>query len=91
LICRMTEIVNPSGLHGRPAAQLVEAAKRYQSKLTIRNVTERGEPVNAKSIVRILGLSASKGKTVELCADGEDEIQAIEDLITLINSGFDEI
>lgn len=91
MICRLTEIVNPSGLHGRPAAQLVEAAKRYQSKLTIRNITEHGEAVNAKSIVRILSLSASKGKTVELCAEGEDEIQALEDLITLIDSGFGEI
>lgn len=84
-----TVIINKTGLHARPAAEFVGEAKKYASKITIRE--SGGEKtVNAKSIVTILSLGLSKGKSIEICANGQDEKEAVDSLIALIESGFSE-
>ena len=49
---RVTTVCNPTGLHARPATEFVAQAKKYASKITIRNMEEDpDECVNAKSVV----------------------------------------
>lgn len=87
---RQTVIQNQSGLHARPASEFVLLAKTYSSAITIRNLNDGSDPVNAKSIVRLLAEGMGQGTPVELTADGPDEEIAINKLVALIESGFGE-
>ncbi|HBE77767.1 MAG TPA: phosphocarrier protein HPr [Firmicutes bacterium] len=81
------EIQNKSGLHARPATTFIKAAQKFKSDITIEKDSKQA---NAKSIVSLLSLGASKGSIVKITATGEDEIQAINTLIELIKSKFGE-
>lgn len=76
-------IVNEQGLHARPAAQLVSAAGRFEAQITIGGA-------DAKSLLRIISLGASKGQEIEVSATGSDADQAVSQLSELISSGFGE-
>jgi len=80
-------ILNPSGLHARPAASLVKLASRFTSKIYLQ---KDGLEVNAKSIMGVMTLAAEKGSKVLITADGEDEKEALEQLIELIKNRFSE-
>jgi phosphocarrier protein len=84
------EITNSTGLHARPASDFVALAKKFKSKITIRNANGEGGTVNAKSIVLLLTMGFGKGTVVELAADGEDEKSAVDELVSLIESKFGE-
>ncbi|MCB6203439.1 HPr family phosphocarrier protein [Extibacter muris] len=84
------KIVNPTGLHARPASDFVATAKKFTSKIKIKDLTADEEPANAKSILTVLALGLAKGTEAEITAEGEDEEQAVESLAALIESGFDE-
>lgn len=88
MVKREVEIINKTGLHARPASDFVLAAKKYESKITI--CKEGGDPVNAKSMVRLLAEGIGHGTKVELAADGVDELAALDELVALIESGFGE-
>ncbi len=88
---RITTVKNPTGLHARPAAELVAAAKKFKSSVKIRTITDENKaPVNAKSIIMLLALGACQGSQVEILADGEDEKEAVDAMIELIDGGFGE-
>lgn len=86
-----TVIQNASGLHGRPAAQFVQEAKKFTSKVFVRNADKDGERVNAKSVIRLLSAGISQGTTVEVIAEGIDENETVATLIALIEDGFGEL
>lgn len=88
MVTRQVEIINKTGLHARPASDFVLTAKKYESKITI--CKEGGEPINAKSVVRLLAECIGQGTKVELTADGADEVAALDNLVALIESGFGE-
>lgn len=88
---KQTVIKNKSGLHARPASDFVLLSKKFESRVTIRNVDENGEAINAKSITMLLAESLSPGTRVEVAADGGDEAAAVEALTALIDSGFGEL
>ncbi len=80
-------IINPTGLHARPATELVNIAKRYQAQVRVRS----GElVVDAKSLVNLLKLGAGKGVTVRVSADGVDADAALAELKAGIESGLGE-
>ncbi len=80
-------ITNEVGLHARPAAQFVQAAKTFKSKVS---VAKGNQKVDAKSIIGVLSLGAGKGATVVIEASGEDEAKAVAALKKLIEEGFGE-
>jgi len=88
LVCSEVIINNSLGLHARPAAILAKEASKYKSDIKI--VMDKTE-VDAKSILDILTLAASKGKSLKLVAKGEDAKEAIENIQSLIEQGFGEI
>ena len=89
---RIVEVINGTGLHARPATDFVNAAKGFKSKIEI-FCLEEGEllSANAKSIVMLLGLGAGQGTSITICAEGEDEKEAVDTLVALIESGFGEV
>lgn len=86
---RQTTIINRTGLHARPAAEFVAAAGRFKSRITLKRLDSAKE-ANVKSIVFVLSLGLTNGTRVELCASGEDEIEAVDTLVALIETGFGE-
>ncbi len=90
MLSKQTTIVNATGLHARPASAFVNLAKGFECDVTIKDVDKGTDPVNAKSIMKILAAGLSTGTTVEVICDGADEEKALEELIALIDSGFGE-
>lgn len=84
------DVVNPSGLHARPAATFVKASCAFRSDIRVANVTTGGDPVNAKSILSVLQLGAGRGHRVRISIDGDDELEAAETLRDLVASGLGE-
>ena len=80
-------IINNLGLHARAAAKLVGVATRFQCEITVAN---NGKLANAKSIMAVMMLAASKGCELEVTLDGSDEDAAWNDVAGLINNYFDE-
>ena len=85
---RNVQIVNPLGLHARPAAKLVKLASQYTAEVTI---SRDGTPVNAKSIMGVMMLAAEQGCTVQIAADGSDAEAAVDALAGLVARGFGEM
>lgn len=80
-------IVNPLGLHARPAAQLVKLANTFSSDIQL---LKEGVPVNGKSIMGVMILAAECGSIITIRAQGEDEDAAVNALAGLVRSGFGE-
>ncbi len=80
-------IINKLGLHARASTKLTQTASQFKSDIWIER---NGRRVNAKSIMGVMMLAASKGSTVSLEAAGVDESAAIEALVELINNRFGE-
>ena len=86
-----TTVINRTGLHARPAMEFVTLAKTFQSRLTLRSLSDPSQhEANAKSIVHVLSLGLGAGTQIELTADGPDEQSAVTALIALIDSGCGE-
>jgi len=84
---RSVQIVNKHGLHARPAAEMVKAASRFKSDITIaRDDLE----VNGKSIMGVMMLAAEFGASITLRASGPDADEALEALSLLVSSRFGE-
>ena len=79
---RETTVGPEEGIHGRPAAQIVKAAKRFTSQIVF---VKGDREVNAKSVLKITGL-ARKGEKLTVRAEGEDAELAVETLVGLISS-----
>lgn len=80
-------IINKLGLHARAAAKFVKLAGSFQSEIM---VSRNGREVNGKSILGVMMLAASQGTSIELTADGPDEVQALEALQALVDDRFHE-
>ena len=87
VIEREAKIVNPLGMHARPAAELVKTAGRFKCGVELR---KDDLTVNGKSIMGVMMLAAGKGAKVTLEIDGPDEAQAMDALCALIGDCFGE-
>ena len=90
-----TQIVvnNKVGLHARPASLFVQEAAKYVSDIKVSCQdpdTMENREVNAKSILGVLTLGVSQGMEITICAEGEDEVPAVEALVTLVKNNFGE-
>lgn len=67
-------VIDPSGLHARPAARFVQAASRFTSRIVIR---QDGREADAKSLIALLGLTIRPATEITLSADGPDADDAL--------------
>ncbi len=84
---RSVQIVNKHGLHARPAAEMVKAASRFKSDITI---SRDDLEVNGKSIMGVMMLAAEHGATIVLKANGPDADESLEALAALVAARFGE-
>jgi phosphocarrier protein len=87
MIRQTIAITNKLGLHARAAAKLSHLANRFQSNIFL---IYHGDKVNAKSLLGILTLAASVGTPITIEAEGKDEKNAVNQIVTLFNAKFDE-
>ena len=87
MISERITIINKLGLHARAASKLVNCASQFESEVFISRKENR---VNAKSIMGVMMLAASKGVELELEIDGNDEQECRNALVELINDRFGE-
>lgn len=87
MLQKEVEIINKLGLHARASAKLTQMAGQYQSEIWL---TRDGRRVNAKSIMGVMMLAASKGSIVGIETDGTDEGPAMDALTGLIADKFGE-
>lgn len=78
-------VQNQVGLYARPATYFIQKANEFKSSVWV----EREERmVNAKSLLGVLSLGISGGAEITIKADGEDEKEAVDSLVELVDSGF---
>lgn len=88
MVTQKVQIINPTGLHLRPAGIFCQEAMKYTSNITFRygiNGT-----ANAKSVLSVLGACIKSGDEIEIVCDGDDEAPALEALVALVEHGFGE-
>lgn len=83
MIKKTITIKNETGLHARPASQLVKLASGFESEFFIHMY---GYKVNGKSILGVMTLAAEKGAKLELELDGPDEKEALAAIENLLES-----
>ena len=87
MIKATVQISNKLGLHARASAKLTKLAGSYQSQVFL---SRNGRRVNGKSIMGVMMLAAGVGSDVQLETDGEQEQEAMDALLALINDKFGE-
>ena len=81
------EISNRLGLHARAAAKVVHTANSFRSEIFIGTADEE---VNAKSILGLLTLAATKGTPLNVRVEGDDEEEAMAAIVSLFENRFGE-
>lgn len=81
-------VKNQIGLHARPATFFIQKANEFKSSIWIEKEDRR---VNAKSLLGVLSLGIVGDTAIKIIADGSDEELAVEALVHLVDSGFDNL
>lgn len=87
MVSQKINIMNPTGLHLRPAGNLCKEAMKFKSHVTFEY---RGNTANAKSVLSVLGACIKSGDEITLVCEGEDEEEALAALAEAINNGLGE-
>ncbi|MDR3210858.1 MAG: HPr family phosphocarrier protein [Planctomycetota bacterium] len=83
---RTVTVRHKYGIHARPAAKIVALSNTFNSDIEV--VKDGEPPANAKNILDVMMLAASPGVNLELRIKGDDAIEAMEKLATLMESDF---
>ena len=87
MITKDLKVLNKLGLHARAAAKLVFIANKFVSDITL---VKDNKQADARSIMKILMLSASRDSIINITVEGNDEIQAMNSIEKLFQNKFDE-
>ncbi|HAJ78212.1 MAG TPA: phosphocarrier protein HPr [Fibrobacteres bacterium] len=80
-------VSNQYGIHARPAALIAKTAGKFVADVWLE---KDGVTVNAKSILNVMTLAADHGEKIRIGAQGDGEKQAVDELVLLFDSGFNE-
>jgi phosphotransferase system HPr (HPr) family protein len=75
---RTLTVIDPAGLHARPAARFVQIANRFGSRIVIRQADREAD---AKSLIALLGLTVRPGSVITILAEGDDADAALNALV----------
>jgi len=87
MVTQKTTIKNPTGLHLRPAGLFCRTAVQFKSRITFQH---RDTTANAKSVLSVLGACIKRGDEIELICEGEDEKEALQAMVKIIEDGLGE-
>lgn len=78
-------VTDTLGIHARPAGIIVNAAKKYNSRIVL---TARGSTADAKRIFAVMGLGVKCGDTIKVTCEGGDEAEAASELKQLLEANL---
>lgn len=87
MVSKKVTVVNSQGFHMRPANDFVKEMSAFKSDVFI---NFGGKKVNAKSIMNLIAACIKCGSEIEIVCEGEDERQALEKAVQMVESGFGE-
>lgn len=87
MVSKHTKIINPMGMHMRPAQLFVGTITPYKSDVTIRY---GDKTIVAKSIMNLMAACMKQGSEIEVICEGPDEQECLDKAVTLIESGLGE-
>lgn len=87
MVKRRIKVVNPSGLHLRPAGMLCQTSMKFKSRVII---LFKDKEINAKSVLNVMASGIKCGSEIDVCCDGDDEEAALEAVCMLIAEGLKE-
>jgi phosphocarrier protein len=87
MVDRIVTIQNRAGIHARPAALLVQTTKDFKCNIYLEKGDDR---INGKSIMGIITLGAGYGTEIRIIAEGPDEQDAVDALVKVFDSKFEE-
>ncbi|MGI9228541.1 MAG: HPr family phosphocarrier protein [Gammaproteobacteria bacterium] len=87
MLNKQITLINELGLHARAAALFVQTAGAFEAEI---NVSLDEKKVNGKSIMGLMMLAAAKGMEIQLNISGNDEQDAMQTLVSLIENRFGE-
>ena len=88
MISKNLTVVNPSGLHLRPAGVLSQTAMKFKSDITIVSGEKK---IVAKSVLNVMAAGIKCGTEITLICDGEDGEEAMKTVSQAIESGLGEM
>ena len=88
MLTKNLTVVNPSGLHLRPAGVLSQTAMKFKSDVIIESGEKR---IVAKSVLNVMAAGIKCGTEITLICDGEDEAEAMKTISEAIESGLGEM
>lgn len=87
MVSAKTKIINPQGMHMRPAQLFVTTMSPFKCDVTI---IFNSKPINAKSILNLMAACIKQGSEIEIRCDGEQEAEALKAAVELVESGLGE-
>ncbi len=78
MIQQTVKINNKAGLYAQPVNQLVQAASQFNSDIFL---THNGRTVSVKSVLGVLSLAIPKQAEITLEVSGDDENEAIKEVL----------
>lgn len=87
MVSKKVTIVNPTGLHLRPAGIFCNTAVDFECRITLRH---GNNSANAKSVLSVLGACIKKGDEIELICEGADEEAALAAMVGAVENGLGE-
>ena len=87
MVSKKAVITNPTGLHLRPAGLFCKTAMQFQCNIRFHS---KNTIANAKSILSILGACIKKDDEIEIICEGVDEVEALAEMIRIIEDGLGE-
>ncbi len=87
MVSKELKVVNSQGFHMRPATVFVNNMSKYKSNVTIKF---NGRDVNAKSLMNVIAACIKFGSEIEVVCEGEDEQEALNEAVQMIESGLGE-
>jgi phosphocarrier protein len=85
MVKKDVKVQNSVGLHSYPATYFIQTAMKFKSSIWVERDTRR---IDAKSLLGVLSLGVKGGDTITIGADGADEVEALDAMIALVESGF---
>lgn len=85
MVSATTKVINPQGMHMRPAQVFVNEMGKYKCEVTIHF---NGKSINAKSIMNLMASCIKQGSEIEICCEGEQEAEALKAAVELVESGL---
>lgn len=87
MVSKRTKIINPMGLHMRPAGMFAREMMKFSCDVSL---IIQDREINAKSIMNLMAACIKCGSELEVRCNGEGEQAALDKAIELIEGGLGE-